>query len=104
MIILLLPAISNGLTFKSDGSVIDSQGNEIRSSNDDVVIEIDEDYKPNKEKFNYSHTNVLDGKIDFVFGGKYISKKYSWEHRMRNSITYHDHFTHDQKTTHHSTV
>ena len=69
LIILLLPAISNGLTFKSDGSVINGQGNENHSSNDEVVG-IDENYKPNKEKFNYSHTNVLDGKIDFVFGGK----------------------------------
>ena len=27
--------------------------------------------KANVEEHNYSHENILEGKVDFVFGGKY---------------------------------
>jgi len=69
-----VPSLCWGLTFKSDGSVVDKQGNllsqkEVSSNDDDVS------YIGDLNKYNYSHTNILDGKVDFVFGGKYISKK-----------------------------
>ena len=31
--------------------------------------------KADVEEYNYSHENILEGKVNFVFGGKYISKK-----------------------------
>ena len=73
-LLLMIPSLGWGLTFKSDGTVVDKQGNllsqkEVNPNEDDVS------YKSNINKYNYSHTNILDGKIDFVFGGKYISKK-----------------------------
>mgnify|MGYP005693614327 FL=1 len=74
VLLLMIPSLSWGLTFKSDGSVVDKQGNLLSqkevNSNDDNVS-----YIGDINKYNYSHTNVLDGKIDFVFGGKYINKK-----------------------------
>ena len=74
VLILIVPSLCWGLTFKSDGSVVDKQGNLLNqkevSSNDDDVS-----YIGDLNKYNYSHTNILNGKIDFVFGGKYISKK-----------------------------
>lgn len=65
VLLLMIPSLSWGLTFKSDGSVVDKQGNLLSqkevNSNDDNVS-----YIGDINKYNYSHTNVLDGKIDFI--------------------------------------
>ena len=74
VLILIVPSLCWGLTFKSDGIVVDKQGNIV--SQKKVSLDVGNDsYTGDIDKYNYSHTNVLNGKIDFVFGGKYISKK-----------------------------
>jgi hypothetical protein len=74
VLILIVPSLCWGLTFKSDGTVVDKQGNII--SQKEISLDVSNDsYTGDVNKYNYSHTKVLNGEVNFVFGGKYISKK-----------------------------
>ena len=65
---LLIPSLSWGLTFKSDGSVVDNDGNEIQSSRKNE--EVDSNTKNSSQrdikgiKFNISNSKV---KSDVIF-------------------------------------
>ena len=60
VLILIVPSLCWGLTYKSDGTVVDKQGNII--SQKEVSLDVsNESYSGDVNKYNYSHTNVLNG-------------------------------------------
>ena len=58
VLMLIVPSLCWGLTFKSDGTVVDKQGNIV--SQKKVSLDVGNDsYTGDIDKYNYSHTNVL---------------------------------------------
>ena len=77
-VLILIPILSWGLTFKSDGSVVDNDGNEIQSSRKNE--EVDSNTKTLSQwdikgiKFNISNSKV---KPDVIFykNGEEVGRK-----------------------------
>ena len=77
-LLLLIPSLSWGLTFKSDGSIVDRDGNELQSASEIVKDENNQNYssQPNIKGLNLtiSVPNVNPDQI-FYKNGKEIGRK-----------------------------